>query len=68
MRLVEVSCAKRAKDAGPKGVWIKSLQPSSVLAPSSEARTPSSFLLLVLRPGAPGSVLAPKSDGLQPTS
>ena len=28
---------------------------------------PSSFLLLVERPGSPSSVLAPNSDGLQPT-
>ena len=27
---------------------------------------PSSFLFLVVRPGAPSSVLAPNSDGLQP--
>ena len=27
----------------------------------------SSFLLLVVRPGAPSSVLAPSSDGLQPS-
>ena len=27
---------------------------------------PSSFLLLVVRPGAPTSVLDPRSDGLQP--
>ena len=27
---------------------------------------PSSFLLLVVRPGAPSSVLAPNSNGLQP--
>ena len=28
----------------------------------------SSFLLLVVRPGAPSSVLAPTSDGLQPAN
>ena len=28
----------------------------------------SSFLLLVVRPGAPSSFLAPSSDGLQPRS
>ena len=31
--------------------------PSSVLAPSSDALVTSSFLLLVVRPGAPSSVL-----------
>ena len=32
--------------------------PSSILAPSSDARSPycSSFLLLVVRPGAPSSI------------
>ena len=34
----------------------------SVLAPSSDALAPSSFLLLVVRPGATSSVLAPSSD------
>ena len=29
---------------------------------------PSSFLLLVVRPGAPSSVLAPRNNGLQPKS
>ena len=32
------------------------------------ALVPSSFLLLVVRPGAPSSVVAPSSDGLQPNS
>ena len=32
-----------------------------VLAPSSDALVPSSFLLLVVRPGAPSSVLAPSN-------
>ena len=42
--------------------------PSSVLAPSSDALAPSSFLFLVVRPGAPSSVLAPSSDALAPSS
>ena len=29
---------------------------------------PSSYLLFVVRPGAPGSVLAPNSDGKSPSS
>ena len=32
-------------------------------APSSDALAPSSFLFLVVRPGAPNSVLAPSSCG-----
>ena len=46
---------------------------SSVLAPSSvalvttsKALVPSSFLLLLVRPGAPGSVLAPSSTARSP--
>ena len=39
-------------------------QGQSVLAPSSDALVTSSFLLLVVRPGAPSSVLAPSSDAL----
>ena len=42
--------------------------PSSVLAPSSDALVPSSFLLLVVWPGAPSSVLAASSDALAPSS
>ena len=36
--------------------------PSSVLAPSSDARPLVASLLLVAMPGAPSSVLAPSSD------
>ena len=42
--------------------------PNSVLAPSSDALAPRSFLLLVVRLGAPSSVLAPNSDALAPRS
>ena len=35
---------------------------SSVFAPSSDARSPSSFLFLVVRPGAPTSVLVPFAE------
>ena len=41
---------------------------SPVLAPSCDALVPSSFLLLVVRPGAPSSVLAPSSGALVPSS
>ena len=46
--------------------------PRSVLAPSSDALVPSSFLLLLVRmllvamPGAPSSVLAPSSKARSP--
>ena len=41
--------------------------PSSVLAPSSDARRPLvASLLLVAMPGAPSSVLAPSSDARSP--
>ena len=33
-------------------------------APSSDALVPSSFLFLVVRPGAPSGVLAPSSDAI----
>ena len=42
--------------------------PSNVLAPSSDALVTSSFLLLVVWPGAPSSVLAPSSDALLTSS
>ena len=42
--------------------------PSSVLAPSSNALVTSSFLLLIVWPGAPSSVVAPSSDALVTSS
>ena len=38
--------------------------PKSVLAPSSDALAPSSFLFLVVRPGAPSSVLAQRLEAV----
>ena len=40
--------------------------PSSILAPSSDALVPTSFLFLVAMPGAPSSILAPSSDARSP--
>ena len=34
------------------------------LQPNSDALVPSSFLLLIVRPGATSSILAPSSDAL----
>ena len=52
--------------------WTNSV-PSSVLVTSSkalvtrsDAPVPSSFLLLVVRPGAPSSILVPGSDARSP--
>ena len=43
--------------------------PSTVLAPSSDARSPIvAFLLLVAMRGAPSTVLAPSSDARSPYS
>ena len=56
----------RSKQRSLKVVRVGSTWPFSFCRSSHIPRAPSSFLFLVVRPGAPSSVLAPSSDARSP--